>query len=285
MQRWNTVAIIGVGLIGGSIGLALRQKKLAARVVGIGRRNGSLKAAHGLGCVSGTTTSVSRGVSRADIVVVCTPVERIPELIAEAARHAPAGALLTDAGSTKATVVAQTEALLHAQFPGLLPYIGSHPIAGSEKAGAEAARSDLFARRTVVVTPTASTDDQALASIERFWRALGAEVVRMSPAGHDAALARTSHLPHLVASALAAATPADLLPLAGSGWSDTTRVAAGDAELWRQILAANSVHALKALADFETVLCRLRGALESDDGALLAEILAEGKRRRDALGS
>jgi prephenate dehydrogenase len=235
--------------------------------------------------VSETTTSIARGVAGAGLVVVCTPVELIPEHIAEAARHAPAGALLTDVGSTKAIVVAQTERLLNVQFAGPLPFVGSHPIAGSEKTGADAARGDLLTGRTVVVTPTASTDDTAAQRVEQFWRSLGAKTVRMSPAGHDAALARTSHLPHLVATALAAATPAELLPLTAGGWCDTTRVAAGDVELWRQILAANSVHALKALADFETVIYRLRKALETSDGAALAEILAEGKRRRDAVGS
>jgi len=285
MQHFSTVAIIGVGLIGGSIGLALRRRKLAASVVGIGRRKASLAAAQELGCISQGTTSVARGVREANLVVVCTPVEWIPEFIAEAARHAPPGTLLTDVGSTKAALVAQTEQLLNEQFASPLPFLGSHPIAGSEKTGADAARDDLFVDRTVVVTPTASTDDDAARRIERFWRALGAETVRMSPAGHDAALARTSHLPHLVASALTAATPADLLPLTAAGFSDTTRIAAGDVQLWRQILLANSGPTLKALADFETVIDRLRKALETSDGRALAEILAEGKRRRDALGS
>ena len=285
MHRYQTVAIIGVGLIGGSIGLALRTRRLAARVIGIGRRKASLANAQECGCVDETTTSVSRGVAKASLVVACTPVETIPEFIAEAAAHAPAGCCFTDAGSTKATVVATTEALLHKRQPGPLRFIGSHPIAGSEKTGAEAASGRLFRKRTCVITPTASTDDEAAATIEHFWRLLGARVVRMSPAGHDAALAHTSHLPHVIAAALAAATPADMLPLTGTGWSDTTRIAAGDVELWRQILLANSVHTLKALDDFGTVIARLRQALQARDGRVLADILAEGKRRRDALGS
>ncbi|MCI0357626.1 MAG: prephenate dehydrogenase/arogenate dehydrogenase family protein [Planctomycetaceae bacterium] len=285
MHRFRNVAIIGVGLIGGSIGLGLRERKLAGRVVGIGRNADSLAKARRMGCVHETTTSVAEGVAKADLVVVCTPVEQIPAFIAQAAEHAPAGAVFTDAGSTKATVVAQTEALLHARLDGLLPFIGSHPIAGSEKTGAEAARGDLFEKRTVVITPTASTDDHATATIEHFWRSLKGRVTRLSPARHDEILARTSHLPHLIASALAAATPADMLPLTAGGWSDTTRIAAGDAEMWRQILLANSVQTLKGLDDFERVLARLRQAVEAGDGQRLAEILAEGKARRDALGS
>ncbi len=285
MRERQTVAIIGVGLIGGSIGLALRRRKLAGRIVGIGRRRSSLAKALDCKCVTETTTSIARGVAEADLVVVCTPVELIPETIAEAAKHAPAGVLLTDAGSTKEAVVARTEELLRAQAGDSSRFIGSHPIAGSDRTGATAAIASLFAGRTVVVTPTAATAAATTSAIEKFWKSLGARVVQMSPADHDAALARTSHLPHLVASALAAATPESLLPLTGTGWSDTTRVAAGDAELWRQILATNAVPTLKALADFETVLARLRTALETGDGPALARILAEGKRRRDALGS
>jgi prephenate dehydrogenase len=285
MHRFQCVAVVGVGLIGGSIGLALRERKLASRVIGIGRNAGTLARAKKRGCIHEAASSIAGGVAAADLVVVCTPVEQIPALISQAAEHAPQGAIFTDAGSTKGTVVAKTEALLHPQFDGLLPFIGSHPIAGSEKTGPDAARGDLFAGRTVVVTPTASTDDRATEVVEGFWRSLRARVARLSPQRHDEVLARTSHLPHLVASALAAATPADMLPLTAGGWSDTTRIAAGDAEMWQQILLANSVQTLKALGDFERVLTAIRQAVEAGDRDRLASILAEGKSRRDALGS
>ena len=285
MPAWDTVAIVGVGLIGGSIGLALRERKLARQVIGIGRRRESLEQALSRGCITQISTSVPEGVKQAQLVVVCTPVELIPRHVAEAAAAAPAGCLITDAGSTKAQIVAGAEALLATRFPSGLPFVGSHPLAGSEKNGADAAAADLFVDRIVVVTPTKSSSSAAVAAIESFWQSLGARVMRMSPAEHDAALARTSHLPHLVASALAAATPDDLLPLTAAGWQDTTRIAAGDAELWRQIFLANRACTLKALADFETVLARLRSALEAADGPLLAELLTEGKRRRDAMGS
>ena len=212
--------------------------------------------------------------------MACTPVETIPEFIAEAARHAPAECYLTDAGSTKVMIVGKTEALLHQRQAGPLRFIGGHPIAGSEKTGAEAASSRLFRKRICIITPTASTDDGAVAAVEHFWRLLGAKVVRMSPAAHDLALAHTSHLPHLVASTLAAATPADMLPLIGTGWSSTTRVAAGDVELWQQILLSNSVHTLNALDRFETVIARLRQALEKRDGRVLAQL---GVSSREAL--
>jgi prephenate dehydrogenase len=285
MRTWDTVAIIGVGLIGGSIGLALRERKLARRVIGIGRRAESLKAALDRGCVTHTTTSIAEGVKNAELIVVCTPVDLIARQVGEIGQHCYEGCVITDAGSTKAEIVVRAETLLGMRFPRHMPFVGSHPLAGSEKNGPEAATADLFDGRVVIVTESEISDHDVVDTIEEFWQSLGARVVRMSPADHDASLARTSHLPHLIASALAAATPADLLPLTATGWQDTTRIAAGDAELWRQIFLANREATLKALADFETVLAGFRAALEAADGAKLADLLAEGKRRRDAVGS
>jgi prephenate dehydrogenase len=285
MRTWDTVAIIGVGLIGGSIGLALRERKLARRVIGIGRRKVSLNNALARGCINEATTSIPEGVKQAELIVVCSPVELIHQHVAEAGRHCPEGSVITDAGSTKAELVVKAETSLVDRFPRHLPFVGSHPLAGSEKNGPEAASADLFDGRNVVVTESEVSDHDVVDTIEEFWQSLGARVVRMSPEEHDAALSHTSHLPHLVAAALAAATPEELLPLTATGWQDATRIAAGDAELWRQIFLANRSPTLKALADFETVLSRFRAALEAADGSLLAELLAEGKRRRDAVGN
>lgn len=287
MPAWDTVAIVGVGLIGGSIGLALRERKLARQIIGIGRRRESLEQALSRGCITQISTSVPEGVKQAQLVVVCTPVELIARHVAEAATAAPAGCLITDAGSTKAQLVADAEKALTAVLPQTVPFVGSHPIAGSERNGPEAAQADLFVGRVVVMTPTERTDPAAAAAIEEFWRSLGAEVMKMDPEAHDAVIARTSHLPHLVAAALASTTPQDddCRPLIGNGWSDTTRIASGDPELWRQIFLANRGPTLNALADFETVLRTWRHALESGDGQLLTQLLKEGKSRRDAVGS
>jgi prephenate dehydrogenase len=231
--------------------------------------------------------SIADGVKDADLVVVCTPVEFIAAHVADAARHCRDDCLVTDAGSTKVEIVAQAEAAFRVRFPSQIRFAGSHPIAGSERNGPEAASATLFEDRVVVVTPTERTDPAALLAIEEFWQSLGARTRRMAADEHDAVVARTSHLPHLVASALAANTPSNgqTWPLIGSGWADTTRIAAGDPELWRQIFLANRGPTLNALADFETVLKTWRNALENADGTLLFALLQEGKRRRDAVGS
>ncbi|HUY33886.1 MAG TPA: prephenate dehydrogenase/arogenate dehydrogenase family protein [Pirellulales bacterium] len=277
MKQRDTVAIVGVGLIGGSIGMALRARGLARHVVGIGRRAGSLRTARQMGAVTRTTLDLARGVAHADLVIVCTPVGRIAADVRAAALACRAGALITDVGSTKAEIVASLEG----ELPRQTRFVGSHPLAGGERSGPAAATADLLVDRAVIVTPTVATRDDDYTAVAAFWNSLGARVVRMSPANHDRVLAATSHLPHLAASALAAATPEDDLPLVAGGWLDTTRVASGDAELWRQIFSSNRSNVLTALARYEGVLASLRHALEQGDEAKLVEILAEAKRRRD----
>ena len=285
MAFFDTVAIVGVGLLGGSIGLALRKGRMARHVIGIGRRMESLRAAENRGAVTEVTTDLRQGVASANFVVVCTPVEQIPEFVAAAAKACKPDTIITDVGSTKAAIVAACDKAL-ADSKGLwASFVGSHPLAGSERTGVEFAREDLFEERTTVITPTGETRPEAAAKVESFWQGLGSKVVRMTPEEHDVAIAVTSHLPHLVASALAAATPGELTPLTATGWGDTTRIASGDVELWRQIFLDNRVNTLKALAPFETVLSELRKALEAADGAALARLLQQGKRIRDTVGS
>ncbi|HVX62384.1 MAG TPA: prephenate dehydrogenase [Pirellulales bacterium] len=281
MKQWDTVAIVGVGLIGGSIGLGLRERGLARRVVGIGRRESTLKAARQAGAVTSTTLDLAKGVSNAELVVICTPVGRIVTDVRAASEACPQDCLITDAGSTKAEIVSALEG----KSLGRARFIGSHPLAGSEKSGPTAAVGDLFLGKTVIVTPTRATRKQDYTALFAFWTDLGANVVSMSAAAHDRILAATSHLPHLAASALAAATPAADLEFAAGGWLDTTRIAAGDPELWQQIFLANQTHILSALGRYEKSLAALRRALERGDGKKLKELLLQAKRRRDALAS
>ncbi len=280
---WKSVAIVGVGLLGASIGLALRERRLAEQVVGIGRRSSTLDEAAARGCTTHTTTDLAAGVAAAELVIVCTPVAHIAEHVLDAARHCGPGTLITDVGSTKQHLIERIER----EWPGRsdVAFVGSHPLAGSEKTGSAAARADLFAGRLVVLTPTERTDPTAAERVKDFWESLGARTAVQTPDQHDQVLATTSHVPHIVAAALAASTSEDELPFTAGGWADTTRIAAGDPELWRQILCDNQAYVLRSLDNFAKVLAEFRRAVANDDQEQLVRLLAAGKQRRDALGS
>ena len=245
MSLFRRVAIVGVGLIGGSIGLGITRRGLAQSVVGIGRQAKTLDSAREIGAVHETSLDLATGVAAADLVLICTPVGRIAADVVAAAGHLT-DSLLSDVGSTKAGIVHDVELQLCPSGNGRrgVRFLGGHPIAGSEQKGIAHARDDLFDGRACVLTPTGKTDPADLAKLTEFWTALGARVVKMSPADHDRALAAISHAPHVIAAALAAATPPADLSLAAGGWLDTTRIAAGDASLWQQILLANPANVL-----------------------------------------
>ena len=276
-MRIDQLTIVGVGLIGGSVGLAAKAAGVAGRVVGVGRDEPTLARAHAAGAVDTFTLDAADAARDADLVVVCTPVDRIAADVRACAAAAPARCVLTDAGSTKARLVAD--------LAGEPRFVGSHPLAGSERRGAVNGRADLFSGRVVAVTPGPATNGEAVAVVERFWQALGARVVRLDPAEHDRALAVTSHLPHAAASALAAVTPPGWLPLSAGGFRDCTRVAAGDPALWAAIFRANRADVLGAVAGFRDRLDDFTRLLTADDGPGLEQWLADGKRVRDALGS
>ncbi|MDC0934865.1 prephenate dehydrogenase [Pirellulales bacterium] len=276
MPQYSRIAVIGVGLIGGSIALAARQRGLAAEVAGIGRRQSTLDVAVERGAIQTASTKIE-DVAGAELVVVATPVDLVGRMVRAAGVAAP-DAILTDAASTKAKICRE----LAPDFDGR--FVGSHPLAGDHRRGPEHATGDLFEGRTVVVAPTDGTPPELTGQISDFWRGLGARVVLMAPDEHDRALAATSHLPHLVAAGLAAATPAEWLSLAATGWSDTTRIAAGDAEMWTQIFAANRECVLLALEPFDRQVRELRAALESENWDQLQRLLLDAKRTRDALG-
>jgi len=281
MKPLSTVAIVGVGLIGGSIGMALRQRKLAERVIGIGRRQESLRAARRVGAVDHTTIGIEKGVAEAELVIVCTPVGRIVEDVHKAAMHCPEGTLITDAGSTKQTIVAA----LDEGLPRGCRYLGSHPLAGSEKTGATFARADLFEGRIAILTPTKNTRAEDFDFLEEFWEGLGSVVVQLSPDEHDRALALTSHLPHIVAAALVTSVPEKYFRLAGPGIHDTTRIASGNAELWAQIFALNRDNVITALEQFSANLSALQSAVRDGNHDEIIRLLTLAKKNRDALGS
>lgn len=282
--RWSKVVIVGPGLLGASVGLGLRQRGLADRIVGVARRTSTLDAAVLRGAIDEGTHDVEGATVGASLVVICTPVEQIAEQARRCAAAAPADVVLTDVGSTKERLVGELAGLTRA-------FIGSHPLAGGDQTGPEHADADLFVGRKVVVTPFPNQcvaqqgAPTPLSLVIAFWESLGARVLTMDAALHDRLLAHSSHLPHIAAAAVAAATPDEALPLTATGWGDTTRVAKGDVELWRQILLDNRAHVLRSLDKLVQVLADYREAIDRADGARLVELLEAGKRNRDAVGN
>ncbi len=275
----QTLTIVGVGLLGGSVALAARCRGVADRIIGFNERPASLERARQLQVVDETTMDLAEAARQSDLMIFCTPVDRIPAQVLAAARSCRPGTLLTDVGSTKATIVCEVEAVL----PGHVTFIGGHPLAGSEKSGPENASATLFQDRLVVLTPTAGTPPAPLQQLSDFWQRLGARVRLMSPEEHDLALALTSHLPHLVASALAGILPPELADLAATGFRDTTRLAAGLPHLWEAIFLSNREALLQALQRFEGQVARFHQGLREGDPQELRQLLQQGKAVRDSL--
>jgi prephenate dehydrogenase len=276
---FETIAVVGVGLIGGSIALAAKARGVARVVLGVGRNPKRLEEARRRAVIDEGTTDLSAAAGRADLLVFCSPVDVIVAGVREAARACKAGALITDAGSVKACLCRD----LAKGLPPHVEFIGAHPLAGSEKQGFEHADARLFEKRICVVTPLGTNARSAVERITAFWKKLGSTVMEMSAEAHDRALAETSHLPHLAAAALAATLSADNRPLAASGFRDTTRVASGDAELWTAIFLENREELLGSLSRYDALLGRFRQALEQNDAGALKELLKAAKMSRDAI--
>ena len=239
----RTVAVVGVGLIGGSVGLAIRQRGLARRVVGVGHRQSSLDRALALGAVDEATLDIQRGTSEAELTILATPIGTMVELATAAREAMPRGSMLTDVGSTKSRLVRQLEEVAGDR----LRYVGAHPMAGSEKRGVEEADPGLFGGALCFMTPTPRTDPRATELVMELWQALGARVRIINPAEHDRLVALASHVPHLVAAALVNVTTPEAMTCVGSGFRDTTRVASGDPRLWVDVCLHNILHALRKL--------------------------------------
>jgi prephenate dehydrogenase len=259
------VAIVGVGLIGGSVGMALRARGASGRIIGVGRDPARLEEARRFGAIDAATTDLDEAAATADVVVVCTPVDRVAADVIHAAAASPEGTLITDAGSTKRAIVEAVEADARARSR----FVAAHPIAGSERSGAANARGDLFEGRVCALTPTPQTPSDRLDRARAFWASLGSRLVELDPATHDAHLARTSHLPHALAAAQASLVGPDLVPLAAGAYRDATRVAGADAALWAPIFLENRRAVLDSLDDFAAALGGFRAALESGDEAAL----------------
>lgn len=280
--HWPRIAIVGVGLIGGSVGLAALSRRLAGRVIGVGRSAGSLAEAKRCGAVTETTTDLSAGIADADLVVVATGVAAIPALLDTIDAAVRPGTLITDAGSTKHSIVAHWEKRRRSRRGR---FVGGHPIAGSHRRGPAAADAKLFAGRVTVVTPAKGTPPADVEEVGGFWAALGSTVFVMPPRQHDQLLAATSHAPHVIAAAIAAATPPEARQFTAGGWRDTTRIAAGDPDLWADILLDNAAMVAKALSRIAGATEKMLSALEKHDRKKLVSLLKAAKEDRDAVGS
>jgi prephenate dehydrogenase len=276
LKHFGTAVIVGVGLIGGSIGLALRARRLASHVIGVGRNALSLERAVGMQAVDRATTDLESAVADADLVIVCTPVNRVAADVLRVALAAPQSVLITDVGSSKRQIVEAIEKDPRAAAT----FVGAHPLAGSERKGPAHARADLFEGRVCIITPTPRTPTGCTREALMLWTALGCRVVEMSPLEHDEILAYTSHLPHAVAAALAGSIPQEWLPLAAGAYRDGTRVAAADTDLWAAIFRENRGPMLKALGTLQDRIDAFKYALMTDDEDAIRAWWEQARTRR-----
>lgn len=282
-MRWNKITLVGVGLLGGSLGLALRRRKLAKEIAGYVRREASIKECERAGATDFASTDLLAAVSDADLIVLCTPLAQMRSLVKQMLPALKHGAIVTDVGSVKGSVVKDVEALI---AKAGAYFVGSHPMAGGEKQGVLAARADLFECAICVVTPTKHTNPTALRKVEQLWKDVDARLLRTTPDAHDALVSRSSHLPHLMAAVLANLVLDPKLPkeqalLCATGFRDTTRIASGSPEMWRDIAMTNSKHLARALDSLVSELGKFRSALKRGDAKAIAKFFETAKQRRD----
>ncbi len=283
-MRWKKITLVGVGLLGGSLGLALKQRRLVEMVAGFVRRAASVEECQRAGAVDCATRDLEAAVAGAEIVVLCTPLSQMPDLARQLRPALKPGAVVTDVGSVKGPVVRELEPLV-GQAGGF--FIGSHPMAGAETTGVSSARADLFVNAVCAVTPTTRSNHMALEAVEQLWKAVGTRLVRITPEAHDEWVSRTSHLPHILAAQLVNFVlnpehPKEQGTLCANGFRDTTRIASGSPEMWRDIVLENRDNLLKGLAQFCARLEEFRGLLQSADVVRIARFFEEAKQKRDA---
>lgn len=281
----DRLAVVGVGLIGGSLALALKEAGAVGQVVGIGRGRPNLEKALELGLVDQVTQDLAAGVTDADVVFLATPVLTLGPAAEQAMPHLKPGAILTDGGSVKQDVIDAIE-------PHLRPdvqFVPGHPIAGTENSGAEAAFATLYHNRRCILTPTARTDSQALATISEMWQVVGSDVVIMDVEKHDRVLAAISHLPHMVAYALVNAVGAydrydeNILDYSAGGFRDFTRIASSDPTMWRDIALTNRAALVEMMEQFETFFAELKDDVATGSAERLFEFFFRSKQNRDAI--
>ncbi|MDD5141161.1 MAG: prephenate dehydrogenase/arogenate dehydrogenase family protein [Verrucomicrobiales bacterium] len=281
--QFRKITIIGVGLLGGSIGLAVRRHRLGGEIAGFVRRAASLKDCEKAGAVDYAVTDLFAAVSNADLVILCTPLAQMRSLAEQILPALKRGAIVTDVGSVKAGVVRELESII---AKADAHFVGSHPMAGGEKTGVLAARADLFENAVCIVTPTKKSNATAVRKLETFWKSLGSRTLRLTAGEHDLLVSRSSHLPHVVAAALAnlvlnPARPKTQAALCATGFRDTTRIASGSAEMWRDIALANRKNLSQSVDAFVAELKKFQSALKRGDARTVEKIFATARQRRD----
>lgn len=276
---FRRVAILGVGLIGGSIGLAMKKEKLADQVFGLSRQDANIKTALAMGAIEDGTTDMKTVVYGADLVILAGPVKVVIEHLKEVGRYLRRGTIVTDVGSTKLAVVEAAQKYL----PPHVFFVGSHPMAGSEKSGVANASADLFKGAACIMTPNDKTNRQARDKVRLLWEKLGMEVRTMDPAKHDEVLAYVSHLPHITAFSLMHAVPDDFLAHASTGLRDTTRVAGSSSKMWSDISIANYRNLLKGIDEMVKNLADVRKAIVNKDEEALTNYFNEARAKRAVL--
>ena len=281
-MNFGVVAIVGTGLIGGSIGLGLKERGLATTIIGVGYRKVSINKALKINAIDEGTLKVEDAVKQADIIILATSVNLIPEYAKKIIPLMKKSAILTDVGSTKDYIVSQVNNEIKSTCDGEKPnFIGAHPLAGSEQRGIESARPDLFEGSVCVLTPTSLNSKKSITRLSNMWKALGAKISVLTPSKHDEVLALVSHLPHFVASSLAGVIDEKHWKFAASGLRDTTRIASGDPGLWLSIGKQNKQEIVKALRSFsKEVECTINDLENGNDKKLLGR-LKKAKTVRD----
>ncbi|NQT95757.1 MAG: prephenate dehydrogenase [Candidatus Omnitrophica bacterium] len=277
---FKKITIVGVGLIGGSIGLAVKKRKLAREVIGVGRRAVSIRKALRKKAIDKGLLDLKKGVCGADLIIIATAVDKVMPKIKEVTRYADKGAIIIDVNSTKEKVVSFANRVVKR---GLF-FVGTHPLAGSEQSGVLHAEKDLFKDSVCIITPAKKTNKNALEKIKKFWKALGARVEVMSPASHDKAVSNISHLPHILSYALCNSVLNKELRLTGSGFKDTTRIAKSNPNMWSDIFMQNKRSILESILKFKKELSLLESGVRSSKKLKLTKALISAKKKRDLIG-
>ncbi len=284
----NKIVIFGVGLIGGSVALALKKTVAAPKIVGVGRNLENLKLALNLGVIDEAESNVAKAVTDADLILIATPVAQTPKILEAIIPHLGQNAVVTDAGSTKSDIEQYViDASIQAKNPQhfLSQFVGAHPIAGAEKSGVTAAKNDLFIGKNVVLTPNENTSAEAIKLVRELWQITGANVSEMTAQAHDQIFAAVSHLPHLLAFALVnnlANRPnaKQLFDFAASGFRDFTRIAGSSPEMWRDISLANKTALMNELEAYQSEISALQNLLKSEDSQGLQAMFEHASQAR-----